>query len=94
MTRTMPTAAEPTAALLGDVELTGREAAVLEALAQDPGQVVSRELLLSRVWGYHFDPGSNLVEVYVGRLRRKLGPGWLTTVRGRGYRLDRLAVRS
>jgi two-component system, OmpR family, copper resistance phosphate regulon response regulator CusR len=74
---------------LGNVELTGREFAVLEALARDPGQVVARQQLLSRVWGYDFDPRSNLVEVYVRRLRRKLGPGWLTTVRGSGYRLER-----
>jgi two-component system copper resistance phosphate regulon response regulator CusR len=75
--------------LLDSVELTGREFAVLEALAHDPDRVVSREQLLSRVWGFHFDPGSNLVEVYVRRLRRKLGPGWVTTVRGKGYRLER-----
>ena len=77
--------------LLDTVELTGREFAVLEALAHDPGRVVPREELLSRVWGYDFDPGSNLVEVYVRRLRRKLGPGWVTTVRGKGYRLERHA---
>ena len=75
--------------LLDNVELTGREFAVLEALAHDPDRVVSREQLLDRVWGYDFDPGSNLVEVYVRRLRRKLGPGWVTTVRGKGYRLER-----
>jgi DNA-binding response OmpR family regulator len=92
MTRS-PAAAEPTVTA-PDVGLTGREAALLAALAQDPGQVVSRELLLSRVWGYHFDPGSNLVEVYVRRLRGKLGPGLVTTVRGRGYRLERRVVRS
>jgi two-component system, OmpR family, copper resistance phosphate regulon response regulator CusR len=75
--------------LLDNVELTGREFAVLEALVHNPDRVVSREQLLSRVWGYDFDPGSNLVEVYVRRLRRKLGPGWVTTVRGKGYRLER-----
>jgi two-component system copper resistance phosphate regulon response regulator CusR len=74
---------------LGGVELTGREFAVLEALVRASGQVVSRQQLLSRVWGYDFDPRSNLVEVYVRRLRRKLGAGWLTTVRGEGYRLER-----
>jgi two-component system copper resistance phosphate regulon response regulator CusR len=74
---------------LGNVELTGQEFRVLEALVDAPGQVVSRERLLSRVWGYDFDPRSNLVEVYVRRLRRKLGPGWVTTVRGEGYRLER-----
>jgi two-component system, OmpR family, copper resistance phosphate regulon response regulator CusR len=74
---------------LGSVELTGREFAVLEALAAEPGQVVSRQQLLSRVWGFDFDPRSNLVEVHVRRLRRKLGAGWVTTVRGKGYRLER-----
>jgi two-component system copper resistance phosphate regulon response regulator CusR len=76
---------------LGKAELTGREFAVLEALVRDPGQVVSHQQLLSRVWDYDFDPRSNLVEVYVRRLRRKLGPGWVTTVRGKGYRLERRA---
>jgi two-component system copper resistance phosphate regulon response regulator CusR len=76
---------------LGKAELTGREFAVLEALVRDPGQVVSHQQLLSRVWHYDFDPRSNLVEVYVRRLRRKLGPGWVTTVRGKGYRLERRA---
>lgn len=75
--------------LLDNVQLTGREFAVLEALAHGPDRVVSRAQLLSRVWGHHFDPASNLVEVYVRRLRRKLGPGWVTTVRGKGYRLER-----
>jgi DNA-binding response OmpR family regulator len=75
--------------LADNVQLTGREFGVLEALAHGPDRVVSREQLLSRVWGYHFDPASNLVEVYVRRLRRKLGPGWVTTVRGKGYRLER-----
>lgn len=50
--------------------------------------MLTREQLLSRVWGYDFDPGSNVVDVYVGYLRRKLGPGYLVTVRGMGYRLD------
>ena len=52
-----------------------------------PGQVLSREQLLSRVWGYDFDPGSNVVDVYVGYLRRKLGAEHIETVRGAGYRL-------
>ena len=51
-----------------------------------PGQVLSREQLLSRVWGYEFDPGSNVVDVYVGYLRRKLGAEHFATVRGAGYR--------
>jgi DNA-binding response OmpR family regulator len=48
---------------------------------------MSREQLLSRVWGYDFDGGSNVVDVYVGYLRKKLGPGSIETVRGMGYRL-------
>lgn len=49
--------------------------------------MLSREQLLSRVWGYDFDPGSNVVDVYVRYLRRKLGTELVTTVRGAGYRL-------
>ena len=49
--------------------------------------MLSREQLLSRVWGYDFDPGSNVVDVYVGYLRRKLGAEHFETVRGAGYRL-------
>jgi DNA-binding response OmpR family regulator len=52
-----------------------------------PGQVLSRQQLLSRVWGYDFDGGSNIVDVYVGYRRRKLGADFITTVRGVGYRL-------
>ena len=48
----------------------------------------ARQRLLSSVWGYHFDPGSNVVDVYVRRLRAKLGPEAITTVRGVGYRFD------
>ena len=51
------------------------------------GQVLSREQLLARVWGYDYDPGSNVVEVYVRYLRRKLGEQVIETVRGMGYRL-------
>jgi DNA-binding response OmpR family regulator len=54
-----------------------------------PGQVLSREQLLSGVWGYDFDPGSNVVDVYVGYLRKKLGKGRIASVRGMGYRLER-----
>lgn len=71
-----------------EVELSAREFTLAETFLRNPGQVLTREQLLSRVWGYDFDPGSNVVDVYVGYLRRKLGPGFLTTVRGMGYRLD------
>jgi DNA-binding response OmpR family regulator len=56
-------------------------------LLRHPQQVLSREQLLSQVWGYDYDPGSNIVDVYVGYLRRKLGKGVVETVRGVGYRL-------
>jgi DNA-binding response OmpR family regulator len=71
----------------GDVELTAKEFALLETFLRHPGQVLSREQLLSHVWGYDFDPGSNVVDVYVGYLRRKLGSDRFETVRGMGYRL-------
>jgi two-component system copper resistance phosphate regulon response regulator CusR len=70
------------------VELTAREFALAETFFRHPGQVLSREQLLSNVWGYDYDPGSNVVEVYVRYLRQKLGEGRITTVRGMGYRLD------
>jgi DNA-binding response OmpR family regulator len=69
------------------VELTAREFAMLEVLMRHPGQVLAREQLLSHVWGYDHDPGSNVVDVYVGYLRRKLGEQVIETVRGVGYRL-------
>jgi DNA-binding response OmpR family regulator len=70
-----------------EVELTAREFALLETLLRHPDQVLSREQLLSMVWGYDFDPTSNVVDVYVRYLRRKLGDGVIETVRGMGYRL-------
>jgi DNA-binding response OmpR family regulator len=70
-----------------EVDLTAREFAVLETFLRHRGQVLSREWLLSRVWGMEFDPGSNVVDVYIGHLRRKLGEGSIETVRGAGYRL-------
>lgn len=69
------------------VELSAREFALAEAFCTHPDQVLSREQLLSRVWGLDFDPGSNIVEVYIRYLRRKLGAGHIETVRGMGYRL-------
>ena len=70
------------------VELSAREFALAEMFLRHPGQVLSREQLLSHVWGYEFDPGSNVVDVYVGYLRKKLGSDVIRTVRGMGYRLD------
>jgi DNA-binding response OmpR family regulator len=71
-----------------NVELSAREFALAEAFFSHPGQVLSREQLLSSVWGYDFDPGSNVVDVYVGYLRKKLGKERIVNVRGMGYRLD------
>lgn len=73
-------------------ELTAREFAMAEMFFRHPGQVLSREQLLSHVWGYDYDPGSNVVEVYIRYLRQKLGESWITTVRGMGYRLERSAA--
>jgi DNA-binding response OmpR family regulator len=67
--------------------LPAREFSLLKAFAGHPGQVLSRQELLSLAWGMNFDPGTNLVDVYVGYLRRKLGETVIDTVRGAGYRL-------
>jgi DNA-binding response OmpR family regulator len=69
------------------VDLTAREFTMLETFMSHAGQVLSREQLLAHVWGYDYDPGSNVVEVYVRYLRRKLGEDAIETVRGMGYRL-------
>jgi two-component system copper resistance phosphate regulon response regulator CusR len=69
------------------VELTARESALAEAFLRHPTETLSRAQLLSLVWGYEFDPGSNVVEVYVRYLRLKLGAKYFLTVRGIGYRL-------
>jgi DNA-binding response OmpR family regulator len=72
-----------------EIELSAREFALAELLFRHPGQVLSREQILSNVWGYDFDPGSNIVDVYIGYLRKKLGPGCITSVRRMGYRLEK-----
>ena len=69
------------------VDLSAREFALAEVFLRHPGQVLSREQLLSHVWGYDYDPGSNVVEVYVRYLRSKIGPDRIATIRGAGYRL-------
>jgi DNA-binding response OmpR family regulator len=69
------------------VELTTRELTLLETFLRHPGQVLSQAQLLDLVWGYSHDPASNIVEVYVSYLRKKLGVGVIETVRGGGYRL-------
>jgi DNA-binding response OmpR family regulator len=74
-----------------DVSLTAREFELLAYLMRHPNQVLSREQILNAVWGYDYDPGTNVLEVYIGYLRRKLGsnhgPGSIETVRSVGYRL-------
>ncbi len=69
------------------VDLSAREFTLLESFLRNADQVLSREQLLSRVWGYDFDPGSNVVDVYVRYLRKKIGAERVVTVRGMGYRL-------
>ena len=74
------------------IDLSAREFALAEAFFRHPGQVLTREQLLSRVWGYDFDPASNVVDVYVSYLRKKLGKHRITSQRGMGYRLESKAV--
>lgn len=73
------------------VDLQPREFRLLEYLMRHADQVVTRTMLLEGVWDYHFDPGTNVIDVHVSRLRRKLDDGFdrplLHTVRGAGYRL-------
>ena len=71
-----------------NVELTAREFALAEVFFRHPNQVLTREQLLSHVWGYDYDPGSNVVDVYVGYLRKKLDGSLIASVRGMGYRLQ------
>jgi DNA-binding response OmpR family regulator len=70
------------------VELSAREFKLAEIFLLNPGRVLSREQLLSHVWGYDFDPGSNVVDVYVGYLRKKFGADAIGTARGVGYRFQ------
>jgi len=69
------------------MDLSTREFALAEVFCRHPDQVLTREQLLSHVWGFDFDPGSNVVDVYVRYLRRKIGAERIETVRGTGYRL-------
>jgi DNA-binding response OmpR family regulator len=74
------------------IELTAKELAILELLMTAPGKVLSRARILANVWGYDSDPLTNVVDVYIGRLRRKIdgddAPPLIDTVRGFGYRLN------
>lgn len=69
------------------VALSAREFSLLEVLLRHAGQVLSQVQLLDQVWGYDFDGGSNVVEVYIRHLRRKIGTERIETIRGAGYRL-------
>jgi DNA-binding response OmpR family regulator len=70
------------------VPLAEREFLLLRELMASAGETLSKEHLLATVWGYRFDPGSNVVDVYIRRLRAKIGTEAITTVRGEGYRID------
>lgn len=74
------------------LDVTPKQFALLEHLLRYSGEVVTRAMLLSSVWGYSFDPGTNLVEVHIAQLRRKLEgagvPDLIRTLRGVGYRVD------
>ena len=76
------------------IDLSAREFALAEFFMRHPGQVLSREQVLSQVWGYDYDPMSNVVEVYVRYLRNKIGADRIGTVRGAGYRLVRAAAET
>jgi two-component system OmpR family response regulator len=71
-----------------ELVLSERQFALLEYLLRHKGQVVTRQMVLEEVFGYHFDPGTNIVDVHVGHLRQKIAPARITTVRGVGYRLE------
>lgn len=74
-----------------DIELLPTEFKLLEFMMRNSGQVLTRSMMFEAVWGFHFDPGTNLIDVHMGRLRRKLDPSGaeplIQTVRGSGYRL-------
>jgi DNA-binding response OmpR family regulator len=69
------------------VDLSARQFQLLEVFLRSGGAVLTREELLEQVWGLAFDPGTNVVDVYIGYLRRKIGADRIETVRNRGYRL-------
>lgn len=76
----------------GDIRLTAREFTLLEYLMRSPGRVFSRTQILEHVWGYDFDPNTNLVDVHIQRLRKKLGAAGdslIETIRGVGYRFKK-----
>ena len=71
------------------IELSAREFELLRTFLEHPDQVLTREQLLSHVWGYDYDPGSNVVDVYVGYLRKKIGRDRIAAIRRMGYRLEK-----
>jgi DNA-binding response OmpR family regulator len=75
-----------------EIRMTAKELAIIELLMSKPGTVFSRERILSNVWGLNMDPLTNVVDVYIGKLRRKIdgesGPSMIETIRGLGYRLN------
>ncbi len=71
-----------------EIDLAAREFSLLETFMSHPEQIMTREQLLDRVWGFDYDPGSNIVDVYIGYLRKKLGSKVIRTVRGVGYCLN------
>ncbi|MDJ0897637.1 MAG: response regulator transcription factor [Xenococcus sp. MO_188.B8] len=71
-----------------EIDLPAKEFSLLETFMSHPEQVMTREQLLDRVWGFDYDPGSNIVDVYIGYLRKKLGSKLIRTVRGVGYCLN------
>jgi len=74
-----------------EIALLPTEYRVLEYMMRQAGQTITRTMLFEAVWGYHFDPGTNLIDVHMGRLRKKIDPPgvnpMIQTVRGSGYRL-------
>jgi DNA-binding response OmpR family regulator len=77
-----------------DIPLTAKELAILELLMSNPNKLFSRERILNNIWGAHSDPLTNVVDVYIGRIRKKLGKdesSFIETVRGLGYRIDSAA---
>ncbi len=77
-----------------DIPLTAKELSILELLMSNPDKLFSRERILNNIWGANLDPLTNVVDVYIGRLRRKLGKDedpFIETVRGMGYRIDQRA---
>ena len=73
----------------GDIALSRREFGILRVLAESPGHILSRTRIEDRIYGWQEEVGSNTVEVHIHHLRAKLGPGWIETVRGEGYRMRR-----